>query len=55
MPFNSFAKALHWARTYAREHCHAHQTWRVVKAQGRCYKVAVFSRNTGDFSHFATA
>jgi hypothetical protein len=52
MRFATHHSALAWANVHAREHCHAFHTWRVIE-HGRAFRVAVFSRNTGAFSHFA--
>lgn len=51
--FASFTAALAWARRgNARDNCHAHHAWRVQR-HGALYRVAVFNRVTGAFSHFA--
>lgn len=57
MMFPTFSDALNWARKgNARDNCHFHQMWRVVphivEASAR-YRVAVFNKTDGTFSHFA--
>jgi len=54
--FADFFRASSWARTNARDHCHAHQFWRVERldnARDAAYAVAVRSRNTGALHHYA--
>jgi len=52
LDFTTFAAALDWAHTHAREHCHSYHTWRVVLV-GRAWAIGIYSVNTGRLSHFA--
>lgn len=56
MKFSDRAVAQKWALTNGRDHCHAHQFWRVERldnARDAEYAVAVRSRNDGALHHYA--
>lgn len=54
--FLAFDDALSWAKTYAREHTHAFQAWRIERAPwSREYAIAIYSRNTGSHQGYIHA
>jgi 3-methyladenine DNA glycosylase AlkC len=50
--FSHYDIAMKWAKTYARDCCHAFQAWRIVR-EGNEFAVAIYSRNTGEQQGYA--
>jgi hypothetical protein len=50
--FEDFKEASAWGIKHGDENCLPYQIWRVLQI-GNIYAVAVYSRNTGYFSHYA--